>query len=285
MNILITTFGTRGDIQPFIALGKGLKAAGYTSPSARRKAISRMSRRMDLDYLFMDNELRRLSQAALDKTDGIGDSLGILSQMLPAIKRSMDDEWRAALRFQPDLIVYHPKCLGSYHVAEKLRHPGHVIAAAAVLYADARLSRAVHVERRTRRRVQPFLLSPDGACPAMYTAGRSTTFAPKHLGLPRARRFATADARSMAARAGLVSLQPASAPVPADFPPHVHVTGYWFLDHAPDWQPPPGIGAISGSGTPPVYIGFGSMGARKGEKRDPHGPRGAREIRSARPAG
>jgi sterol 3beta-glucosyltransferase len=29
MKILITTFGTRGDIQPFVALAKGLRTAGH----------------------------------------------------------------------------------------------------------------------------------------------------------------------------------------------------------------------------------------------------------------
>jgi sterol 3beta-glucosyltransferase len=28
--ILLITIGSRGDIQPFVALGKGLQAAGYT---------------------------------------------------------------------------------------------------------------------------------------------------------------------------------------------------------------------------------------------------------------
>ena len=29
MNILILTIGTRGDVQPYVALGKGLRAAGH----------------------------------------------------------------------------------------------------------------------------------------------------------------------------------------------------------------------------------------------------------------
>ena len=30
MNILIITVGSRGDVRPFVALGTGLKAVGYT---------------------------------------------------------------------------------------------------------------------------------------------------------------------------------------------------------------------------------------------------------------
>lgn len=29
MNLFITTYGTRGDVQPYVALGQGLQAAGH----------------------------------------------------------------------------------------------------------------------------------------------------------------------------------------------------------------------------------------------------------------
>jgi sterol 3beta-glucosyltransferase len=37
------------------------------------------------------------------------------------------------------------------------------------------------------------------------------------------------------------------------------VTGYWFLDRSPDWNPPPELAAFLAAGPPPVCIGFGSM--------------------------
>jgi sterol 3beta-glucosyltransferase len=56
-------------------------------------------------------------------------------------------------------------------------------------------------------------------------------------------------------------------PVPADFPPHVHITGYWFLDAQPDWQPSPELVEFLENGTPPIYVGFGSMGMKGAAKR------------------
>src|SRR4029453_13200507 len=38
-----------------------------------------------------------------------------------------------------------------------------------------------------------------------------------------------------------------------------HVTGYWFLDPAPGWQPPAGLAEFIAAGQPPICIGFGSM--------------------------
>ncbi|GAA3130850.1 glycosyltransferase [Planomonospora alba] len=44
---------------------------------------------------------------------------------------------------------------------------------------------------------------------------------------------------------------------PADWPAHVHLTGYWFAERA--WSPPPELEAFLAAGPPPVYVGFGSM--------------------------
>jgi sterol 3beta-glucosyltransferase len=46
----------------------------------------------------------------------------------------------------------------------------------------------------------------------------------------------------------------------------VQIAGYWFLDAADDWMPPVDLVEFIASGSPPVYIGFGSMGSRKPEE-------------------
>ncbi|RFU42697.1 glycosyltransferase, partial [Actinomadura logoneensis] len=47
-------------------------------------------------------------------------------------------------------------------------------------------------------------------------------------------------------------------PRPPDWPPHVHLTGYWTLDE-PSYRPPDDLAAFLADGPPPVYVGFGSM--------------------------
>ena len=44
------------------------------------------------------------------------------------------------------------------------------------------------------------------------------------------------------------------------------MTGYWFLDPSIEWTPPADLVDFLQSGTPPIYIGFGSMGNRKPEE-------------------
>ncbi len=57
----------------------------------------------------------------------------------------------------------------------------------------------------------------------------------------------------------LYGFSPTVIPKPTDWPPWIHVTGYWFLDRPSDWKPPEELVDFLKSGTPPVYIGFGSM--------------------------
>ena len=57
----------------------------------------------------------------------------------------------------------------------------------------------------------------------------------------------------------LYSYSPSFLPQPKDWPADCHVTGYWFLDTQTDWQPPQKLVDFLQAGTPPVYIGFGSM--------------------------
>ncbi|CAF4415893.1 unnamed protein product, partial [Adineta steineri] len=48
-------------------------------------------------------------------------------------------------------------------------------------------------------------------------------------------------------------------PKPADWPAHIDVSGFFFLNLATDYKPPKDILQFLKSGDPPIYIGFGSI--------------------------
>ena len=52
---------------------------------------------------------------------------------------------------------------------------------------------------------------------------------------------------------------PALIPKPKDWGPHISVSGFYFLSLANNYTPDPDLAAFLSSGTPPVYIGFGSI--------------------------
>jgi len=64
----------------------------------------------------------------------------------------------------------------------------------------------------------------------------------------------------------LYGFSPSVIPPPSDWDSNTHVTGYWFLDPAADWTPLLALIEFLQAGSPPVYVGFGSMSNRKPEE-------------------
>jgi sterol 3beta-glucosyltransferase len=64
----------------------------------------------------------------------------------------------------------------------------------------------------------------------------------------------------------LYGLSPSVIPRPDDWGENIHVTGFWFLDSPNDLEPSDELAAFVEQGSPPVYIGFGSMSNRKPEE-------------------
>jgi len=57
----------------------------------------------------------------------------------------------------------------------------------------------------------------------------------------------------------LCNLSPTVMARPQDWSERIHMHGYWFLPAPPGWKPSPRLTAFLAAGEPPVYIGFGSM--------------------------
>lgn len=61
----------------------------------------------------------------------------------------------------------------------------------------------------------------------------------------------------------LYGVSPSLVPQPADWPPGARICGHW-LAPATEWSPPAALGEFLAAGEPPIYLGFGSMGALGG---------------------
>jgi sterol 3beta-glucosyltransferase len=269
MNILISTFGTRGDIQPFIALGRGLTAAGHAVIVCTAEGYRPFVEAHGLRHAPMTNDLLDLIHAAEGRAamEGGGKVLALIKRVKPILRRALADEWAAARALEPDLIVYHPKALGGLHIAEKLSIP-------------AVMALPLPFSTPTSAFPNPFLSGARlggwfnrvtyrlmALTSAIY-ADVTNEFRVRTLGLPARGRFADPLVRTDGEPVPvLYPYSPHVLPVPADFPPHVHVTGYWFLERAVDWQPPPELAHFLAAGPPPVYIGFGSMSGTDSARR------------------
>jgi sterol 3beta-glucosyltransferase len=258
MRIAIHTLGTRGDVQPYVALALGLRAAGHEVSIAAPEQFSGFVAGHGLGFAplpraFLDLMETPEGKAVLSTSKGFSAGLKLMKQIRPIMRGLFDAEWAAASRFRPDLMVFHPKAIATPHIAEKLGCrtilasplPGFTPTAAfpspmlpfaslgplnrishglAISGADALYGKLIRIWRR------------------------------EALGLPE--RAPGGLARPVAT---LYAYSPSVVPRPLDWGPDVLVSGYWFLDGDLNWSPEPDLAAFLAAGPPPVYVGFGSM--------------------------
>lgn len=264
MRVLINAFGTEGDIRPFVALAQGLAAAGHPAAICTPAGFDRLVTGHGVEHLLMDNEGLELIQTAMPCVRGLSDSYKVLRRMQAAMRQMMLDEWHAARSWRPDLIVYHPKCLGALHIAERLDLPVFI-------------SLPLPFFTPTTAFPIPFIgkWPLDGAANrASYRLNHATmlmygsminTFRTQTLGLHRKPRTdALLHRHDGTQLPALYPFSPHLVPRPTDYPDHAHITGAWTLDTDPDWTPPADLARFLDAGEPPVYVGFGSMGFGKG---------------------
>ena len=268
MKILLSAVGTRGDIQPFIALGQGLQAAGHQVALCTAAGYRAFIEENGVPYAYMSNEFLEMMQSQEGQAATEGEvKLNLYKKFGPIIRRALEDEWQAAQTFQPDTMIFHPKMLGSYHIAEKLQIP---------------IWHSLPLPFQTPTRAFPnpifsgvklggwfnrFSYQLLDLASAMY-AGVTNDFRVNTLGLSPRGRFASALVKADGTPLPtLYAYSSHVSPRPADFPAHVHVTGYWFLDRPADWQLPAELMHFLAAGPPPVYVGFGSMSGTTGAQR------------------
>jgi sterol 3beta-glucosyltransferase len=265
MRVLLAAYGTRGDVQPIIALAKALKARGHEVALCTPTGFRRMVESHGVSYAHMDNAVLELTEAVL-RTPSRAEQWRLFRGFGSIVRAALEDEWRAAQALQPDVLAYHSKALGSHHIAEKL-------GAAEVLVMPLPLT-------RTRAFAAPIV--PDLGLGGWFNAlsyrivtlgnalwaAATNDFRTRTLGLPPLSRFADPMCRADgSAVTALYGYSEHLVPRPDDWPASVHVTGAWFLDESAGWEPPAALRTFLELGAPPVYVGFGSMGRAHAAKR------------------
>ncbi len=261
MLITLLAAGSRGDTQPFIALGLALKRKGYDVRIAASETFEGFVKGFGLDFhavtgdvsgMVSNNDIRAAMQA--DNPIKI-----ILSfNKLKAFAFALQGDYYAACGGS-DAIVYHPGAAIGYFAARALNIPS-ILASpfpmtptkeypALVFYDSVRLGGQANL--LTHKVFEQTLWLTSSAPIKRFWKG---TFAsvPSDFSSPFAK-------QKTAARPTVVSCSNYVFPKPNDWPDHVHNTGYWFLEED-DWQPTDELLNFLQQGPPPVYVGFGSMG-------------------------
>lgn len=272
MRIFILTLGSRGDVQPYVALGKGLFRAGHQVTICTSSSFEGFIVEHGVQYGYMNDEILRLidTDAGREAVEESSNLLGWLKtmaaltkQVKPLQRMMVADAWEAAVKAQPDLIIYHPKAMAGPHIAEKLGIPRIMSVPLPIFTPTAEFPSMVFPNLKLGGWYNRLTYTLSVKLAWMQYRSVVNPWREKTLGLlPAPRSF---DEMKLANGEPTPTIYPFSehvVPRPADWPASTVVTGYWFLDREEAWQPSADLQVFLDAGPPPVYIGFGSMAGR-----------------------
>ncbi|KAG0373479.1 Sterol 3-beta-glucosyltransferase [Mortierella sp. AD032] len=257
MHITCLTIGSRGDVQPYIALCKRLMLDGHSCRIATHGEYKDWIEGHGIEFGLVGGDPGELIELCVEN------GMFTVSFFRESLKRFrgwldelMETAWVACQ--DTDVLIESPSAMAGIHIAERL---------------DIPYFRAFPFPwTRTRAFPHPFAV-PEHNLGRGYNymthvmieqvfwkgiSGQVNKWRKDTLGLGP-----TSLEKMEAHRVpSLYSWSPNVVPAPMDWHSWVHVTGYWFLDN-PDlkWTPPDDLVAFlkAEPDRKPVYIGFGSM--------------------------
>ncbi|NRQ36952.1 glycosyltransferase family 1 protein [Nonomuraea sp. NN258] len=251
MKPLLITMGSRGDVQPYLALAKGLNEAGHQPLVAGPRRFQPVADEHGIDYAPLPDEMLDLQDAV--KGRGARAAITAARSVKPMIRRLLDAQ-AALVERGGEVVVHHPKSLGGPYVAEKLGVPA-IAGLLLPLYLPTAEFASPILPARLPRAFNRASWRIAAAVEAPYR-GMARRWRTEALGLDAGFR-PVADL----VRAGAVlhAWSPSLLPAPADWPASAEPVGFWTIPPAADWSPPDELAAFLDRGDPPVYVGFGSM--------------------------
>ncbi len=263
MRITIVAVGTRGDVQPVIALGLGLQAHGHKVTLVAGSNFADWITSYGLGHIPVTSiqELMQ-SDTALRWTSEGNKSVRQIHIMRDLFNQYSEQFFTQNLQAaeQTDLLITSFTSDPFIQaVNEKIGVP----------YMRVCLQPLVP----TRCGPASFIsVCPQRKHISNLISGWSLNFAlwfafDKALNVERTRiglrpQNVVRYSRQIAQVPTLMGASPLVLPQPDDWPEHMQVVGYWFLHEGHGWQPTPELQAFLDAGDPPIYIGFGSMTQR-----------------------
>ncbi len=262
MRIVIFTIGSRGDVQPYVALAKGLRSAGHPVTVATHEEFEELVTTYGVGFVRIGGDVREMlesqsGQAWLRSGYNPVKFAKQFMNILEPFKKGFLSESLDVCQ-HAEAIIYSTLSFPVYHVAEALDVP--------CFYAP--------LQPMSRTREIPYI-----QLAGSFTLGRAANWwthiiseqlfwqplrpdvnmwRVNTLGLPRESFFGPFSKVYKNEFPFLYGFSESVFSKPGDWPAWHYITGYWFLNGR-DWKPDPRLVTFLENGSAPVYIGFGSM--------------------------
>ncbi|TKA68789.1 hypothetical protein B0A49_10443 [Cryomyces minteri] len=287
LNIVIMVIGSRGDIQPFLKVGKVLKEQyGHRVRIATHPAFKKfVEKDSGLDFFSVGGDPSEL-MAFMVKNPGLIPSMetvraGEIGKRRAAMYEMFQGMWRACINatddehdkenmkmmgdkhpFVADAIIANPPSFAHIHIAERLGIPLHMM----FTFPYTPTSQFPHPLANIKssnvdRNYANFMTYPLVEMMTWQGLGDLVNkFRVKSLGLePLTGLWAPGQMYRLGVPYTYM-WSPTLVPKPKDWGPQIDIGGFVFLELASNFKPPKDLAEfLDASEEPPVYIGFGSI--------------------------
>ncbi len=263
MRVVITTAGSRGDVQPCVALGLGLEEAGHEVTLATWEPYRKMVEGRGLPFHPVAGPSPHDLMSAL--VEAGRNPLKFARTFRPLLRPHVAHALRDCLAAceGADAVVYSPLGFGGFMAAEHLGLPS-VGSTVEPLFVRGGSYPSAGLGRPMRLPVAGGLYNRLGhvAVEQLYWRVLQPLVADarRELGLPPVPVLAGPIAEIHRHRRPILLgwSRHVLPPDPRETD-RMPTTGYWFLDHEKGWEPPEKLRGFLADGDPPVALGLGSM--------------------------
>jgi len=277
LTVVMLVAGTRGDVQPFIALGLKLKEYGHRVRLASHSVYRDFVTGFDLEFYPLGGDPKVLSDFIVVNRGIVPKTIKSGMDNIQQVSLIVHSTYQAATEPDPDgdgqpftaqAIIANPPTYGHIHVAEKLGVPCHLFFT--MPWSPTRAFPSPLARFEQSGDPGPFIGMRNYVS---YYAVEDYTYIGlrrivrdfrKKLGLPKLRAAEGINASHLIDFHKLpfgYCWSSALVPKPADWEEHIDVCGYFSLHEGKirSYQPPEDLQRFLDSGSPPVYVGFGSL--------------------------
>ncbi|CAM4793077.1 unnamed protein product [Rotaria magnacalcarata] len=282
--IVILIVGTRGDVQPFIALGQALRVIGHRVRLATHETFRSFVRGNGLEFYPLAGDPADL-MSFMVKNAGIIPSLssiieGDVGKRRRSVADILDSTWKACIAdddetnapFTAEAIIANPPSFGHIHCAEKLEIPLHIMFTMPWSPTAAFPHPLANIESSIGPKNKINLYSYDVIEMLTWTGLRDivNNFRTQTLGLGELHTRQATNALIDERVPHTYCWSPSLVAKPKDWGPHIDVAGFFFLDLGTTYTNPPkdlleflGINNVGDHAdrqvSQPIYVGFGSI--------------------------
>lgn len=267
MNIVVVTVGSRGDVQPYLALSLGLQRAGHAVTLATHGVYQEWITGYGVGFAPIEGNPRALVDEGLAQNwlesgqNGLA-FVGQFRELMGDVLTQAVLDARQAVQGAEFIVASSLASFAIVPIAEQTGIPWLPV-----------YLQPVHPTTAFPGAMFPNRLNLGGAWNYVSAILGGQLFwqvlrpginhiRVAELGLPPSPPWGPYIDMERRHFPSLYAYSPTFLPKPADWPDHTHVMGYLFLDDPGDWQPPDDLLAFLDAGPPPVYVGFGSMATR-----------------------